>query len=159
MSKAEAGSLPYFIWAWAEPLGCHILFFWQEGSLPVLGGFGFWDGKLVGRGKLPYEQSRSRKPAVLCALNLGMGRTIGLPLCIFSCILITIYCLYIGWGCWPCGCCFLNQALKPFHSLSMKLVWNWLRGVGGTTPWGRVATRALAGSGAASSATLANCLW
>ena len=54
--------------------------------LPVLGGFGFWDGKLVGRGKVPYEQSRSGKPAVLCALNLGRGGPIGLRPCLFSCI-------------------------------------------------------------------------
>ena len=37
------------------------------------------DGKLVGRGKLPFEQSRSGKPAVRCTKNLGMSGTIGLP--------------------------------------------------------------------------------
>lgn len=41
-------------------------FIHSQRSLPVLGGFGFWDGKLVGRGKLPFEQSRSGEPAVRC---------------------------------------------------------------------------------------------
>ena len=54
-------------------------FIHSQRSLPVLGGFGFYNGKLVGRGKLPFEQSRSGKPAVRCTKNLGMSGTIGLP--------------------------------------------------------------------------------
>lgn len=55
-------------------------FIHSQRSLPVLGGFGFWNGKLVGRGKLPYESKAEAGSLPYCALgHLGMGGTIGLP--------------------------------------------------------------------------------